>query len=184
MPNIGERAAASHVPHRIHQLADRTGELGAPYETVTNETDGSHRELGERRGERVDLLHVLELVLELSELPGHRPRLADLVYGQGRLIDDHLGPLDRAADRPQDHSGWAGCGQHEGRDEKSRKQGTVAHGSLPEFRGASCLSVQEDIGCSFASLGTPGGMDGSARLLLLSISRRKVEEATETARPS
>ena len=47
------------------------------------------------------LFHVVELLLELGELAGHRPHLADLVRDLGRLVHDHLGSLDHAADVEQ-----------------------------------------------------------------------------------
>ena len=42
-PDIGERVAAPHAPHRFDQLAGRSAELGAPVEVVADEADGSGR---------------------------------------------------------------------------------------------------------------------------------------------
>ncbi len=102
-PQSGERAATAQIPDGIDRLAGRAAEVGSPRKSVPHEAHGFGRKIGERREQRVDLAargapHVVELVLELRELAGHRPHLADLVPDLGDLVGDHLGALDHAAE--------------------------------------------------------------------------------------
>ena len=134
-PDVGERAAAPYAPDGVDQLAGRAGELGAPAEAVADEADGSGRKVGERFGERVhlaprDLLHVVELPLELGELAGHGPHLADLVRDLGHLVHDHLGPLDRAADVEEGVGGTC-AREHQDRDQEGGGKGADLHGRPP-----------------------------------------------------
>ena len=133
-PDIGERVAAPHAPHRVDQLAGRAAELGAPVEVVADEADGPGRQLRERFDQPIhlaprDLLHVVELLLELGELTGHRPHLADLVRDLGRLVHDHLGSLDHAADVEQG-VGRPCAREHQDGDQEGGGKAAVAHDEL------------------------------------------------------
>ena len=133
-PDIGERVAAPHAPHRVDQLAGRSGELGAPVEAVADEADGSGRQLGERLDQRVHLaprglFHVVELLLELGELASHRPHLADLVRDLGRLVHDHLGTLNRAAD-VEEGVGRPSAREHQDQDQEDGGKAAVTHDEL------------------------------------------------------
>ena len=69
------------------------------------------------------LLHVVELVLELGKLAGHRPHLADLVRDLGHLVYDHLSPLDRAADGTEEGFGPGPARQDQDRDQEGGGKG-------------------------------------------------------------
>ena len=147
-PQSSERAAAaSEVPDGIDRLAGRALEVRSPAKPVAHEPHGLGREPGERREQRVDLasggaLHVVELVLELGELAGHRLDLTDLVRDLGDLVRDHLGALEPT---PEVELGARGRGARE-RQEREKQGGdedAVMHG-----RVLSCHRCAVGVGIS------------------------------------
>ena len=54
-------------------------------------------------------LHVIELVLELGELAGHRAQFTHLVRDQRRLVGDHLRALEHGTEVELGARGGGAC---------------------------------------------------------------------------
>ncbi len=91
-------------------------------------------------------LHVVELVLELGELAGHRPDLADLVRDLGDLVRDDLGALENAAEVELRARG-RGARQRQEREKQGGHEDAVMHGRI-----LSCHRCAVGVGTSASAV--------------------------------